>query len=37
LPIRPGRPLGCKVFLTLHVEVAERWSERIESLRRLGI
>jgi len=31
------RLLGCKVFLALHVKVEERWSERIESLRRLGI
>jgi GTP-binding protein Era len=31
------RLLGCKVFLKLHVKVEERWSDRIESLRRLGI
>jgi len=31
------RLLGCKVFLALHVKVEERWSERIESLRKLGI
>jgi GTPase len=31
------RLLGCKVFLKLHVKVEERWSERVESLRKLGI
>jgi GTP-binding protein Era len=31
------RLLGCKVFLELHVKVEERWSERVESLRKLGL
>jgi GTP-binding protein Era len=31
------RLLGCKVFLRLHVKVEERWSERVESLRKLGL
>jgi GTP-binding protein Era len=31
------RLLGCKVFLRLVVKVEERWSERVESLRKLGI
>jgi len=31
------RLLGCKVFLKLHVKVEERWSERLESIRKLGI
>ncbi len=31
------RLLGCKVFLSLHVKVDERWSERAASLKRLGI
>ncbi len=31
------RLLGCKVFLKLHVKVEERWSERVESLRKLGL
>jgi GTP-binding protein Era len=31
------RLLGCKVFLTLTVKVAERWSERASSLKRFGI
>ena len=31
------RLLGAKVFLTLTVKVEERWSERLETLRRLGI
>ncbi len=29
--------LGCKVFLSLHVKVDERWSERASALDRLGI
>jgi len=29
--------LGAKVFLRLRVKVEERWSERVEALRRLGI
>jgi len=31
------RLLGAKVFLRLTVKVEERWSERVEALRRLGI
>ncbi len=31
------RLLGCKVFLSLHVKVDERWSERAASLKRFGI
>jgi GTP-binding protein Era len=31
------RLLGCKVFLRLTVKVEERWSERAESLRKLGL
>jgi len=31
------RLLGAKVFLSLTVKVEERWSERLETLRRLGI
>jgi GTPase len=31
------RLLGAKVFLRLTVKVEERWSERLEALRRLGI
>lgn len=31
------RLLGAKVFLRLRVKVEERWSERVEALRRLGI
>ncbi len=31
------RLLGARVFLRLHVKVEERWSERLETLRRLGI
>jgi GTPase len=31
------RLLGCKVFLGLTVKVAERWSERASSLKKLGI
>jgi GTP-binding protein Era len=31
------RLLGCKVYLRLTVKVEERWSERVESLRKLGI
>jgi GTP-binding protein Era len=31
------RLLGCKVFLQLRVRVEERWSERTEALRRLGL
>jgi GTPase len=31
------RLLGCKVFLTLHVRVDERWSERADALRRHGL
>lgn len=34
---RMERLLGAKVFLRLTVKVEERWSERLESLRRLGI
>jgi GTP-binding protein Era len=34
---RLERLLGAKVFLRLTVRVEERWSERIEALRRLGI
>ncbi len=34
---RLERLLGAKVFLRLTVKVEERWSERIEALRRLGI
>jgi GTP-binding protein Era len=34
---RTERLLGAKVFLRLTVKVEERWSERLESLRRLGI
>jgi GTP-binding protein Era len=29
--------LGCKVFLALTVRVSERWSERAETLQRLGL
>ncbi len=29
--------LGCKVFLKLTVKVEERWSERMEGLRKLGL
>jgi GTP-binding protein Era len=31
------RLLGCKVFLTLHVAVEERWSERAAALKKLGL
>ena len=31
------RLLGCKVFLQLRVRVDERWSERAEALKRLGL
>ena len=31
------RLLGCKVFLQLRVRVEERWSERAEALKRLGL
>jgi len=31
------RLLGCKVFLQLRVRVEERWSERMEALKRLGL
>ena len=31
------RLLGCKVFLRLTVKVEERWSERAEALRKLGL
>ncbi len=31
------RLLGCKVFLGIRVKVDERWSERPEALRRLGL
>jgi GTP-binding protein Era len=31
------RLLGCKVFLRLHVRVEERWTERPEALKRLGL
>ncbi len=31
------RLLGCKVFLSIRVKVDERWSERPEALRRLGL
>ena len=31
------RLLGCKVFLQLHVRVDERWSERLEALKRHGL
>ncbi len=31
------RLLGCKVFLALRVKVEERWSERVEALRKLGL
>jgi len=34
---RLERLLGAKVFLRLTVKVEERWSERVEALRRLGI
>jgi GTPase len=34
---RMERLLGAKVFLSLTVKVEERWSERLETLRRLGI
>jgi GTP-binding protein Era len=34
---RMERLLGAKVFLRLTVKVEERWSERLEALRRLGI
>jgi GTPase len=34
---RMERLLGAKVFLGLTVKVEERWSERLETLRRLGI
>ncbi len=31
------RLLGCKVFLRLTVKVEERWSDRVEALRKLGL
>jgi GTP-binding protein Era len=31
------RLLGCKVFLRLTVKVEERWSERADALRKLGL
>ncbi len=31
------RLLGCKVFLALTVKVEERWSERVQALRKLGL
>ena len=34
---RMERLLGAKVFLRLTVKVEEKWSERLEALRRLGI